>query len=652
MRRLSLSVALWLASCGFLSACGPSGGLSRTAAPPLVPARSGGPALAPASALPAQPQREGTTPEQVRLFLDGVEQQLRKLMVTASEAEWEKSTNITDETEARAAQANEVLMAYLSEAIRVASSYRDVSVLSANDARKLELLKRSSTLPAPEDAQRREELASIAAKMEGLYGKGKYCSAGALADAPESAAGPKCRDLEQLVDVMAESRDPKRLLDAWQGWHAVGNEIKPYYTRYVQLANEGARGIGFRNLGELWRSRYDETPQMFERDIDRLWSEVEPLYKQLHCHTRAKLRSMYGAAKVPERGPIPAHLLGNMWAQDWGNLYKELEPYKGQGELDVSQALKSQGYDEKRMVQLGESFFTSLGLPPLPDTFWQRSMLSRPPGREVVCHASAWDVQYDNDTRIKMCIKTNQEDLITIHHELGHIYYFSQYYKLPMLFQDGANDGFHEAIGDAIALSVTPAYLERVGLLQHAPTGDKGAINVLMQRALDKIAFLPFAKVVDEWRWKVFAGEIAPEQYNTSWWKLREQIQGVAPASIDGKPRGEAFFDAGAKYHVPANVPYARYFLATVLQYQFHRAMCKAAGHVGPLHACSVFGNREAGARLQKMLALGAEKPWPDALEVLTGERALDATAILDYFAPLTTWLKKQNQGRTCGWAP
>jgi peptidyl-dipeptidase A len=642
MRRLSLSLALLLVSCG------PRAAPAARSQAPNTPSQAtllvGEAPSEPAAGAAAT--REGTTPEQVRLFLDGVEEQLRKLMVMASEAEWEKSTNITDQTEARAAQANEVLMAYLSEAIRLAASYRDVSVLSASDARKLELLRRSSGLPAPEDAARREELASIAAKMEGLYGKGKYCSG-----QPE-----RCRDLEQLSDVMAESRDPKQLLDAWQGWHAVGKQIKPYYARYVQLANEGARGIGFRNLGELWRSRYDETPQMFERDVDRLWSEVEPLYRQLHCYTREKLRAKYGERQIPARGPIPAHLLGNMWAQDWGNLYSELEPYRGQGELDVSKALKAQGYDEQRMVRLGESFFTSLGLPPLPDTFWQRSMLARPAGREVVCHASAWDVHYDNDTRIKMCIKINQEDLITIHHELGHIYYFSQYYKLPMLFQDGANDGFHEAIGDAVALSVTPAYLQQVGLLERVPQGDKAAINVLMQRALDKIAFLPFAKVVDEWRWKVFAGEIPPEQYNGTWWKMRERIQGIAAPSLAGgpgtpdQPRGEEFFDAGAKYHVAANVPYARYFLATVLQYQFHRALCKAAGHAGPLHACSIFGNREAGARLQKMLALGAEKPWPDALEVLTGERALDATAILDYFAPLTAWLEQQNRGRSCGW--
>jgi peptidyl-dipeptidase A len=589
----------------------------------------------PAAQPPAPPAPANDSPAgQAHAFLSGVDQQLRSLMVASSEADWTKSTDLTDENEQRSAEATEVLMAYLSEAIRAVPRYREITVLSARDHRMLELLARSTNLPAPQDAAQREELAALATRMESLYGKGKWCHQG------------RCENLDALEDVLAKSRDEPALRAAWEGWHAVGQEIEPLYARYVQLANAGARGIGYRNLGELWRSHYDMSPRMFQADLDRLWEEVSPLYEQLHCYARGKLSVRYGKSKVPEHGPIPAHLLGNMWAQDWGNLYRELEPYPGLGELDVTDALKKQSYDAERMVRLGESFFTSLGFAPLPATFWQRSMLTRPEGREVVCHASAWDVHFDNDVRIKMCTKVNQEDLITIHHELGHIFYFSQYYQLPMLLQDGANDGFHEAIGDAIALSVTPAYLQRVGLLKSVPEGEKGAINVLMQRALDKIAFLPFGKLVDTWRWKVFAGEIAPEHYNASWWELRKRVQGVAPPS----PRGEEFFDPGAKYHVAANVPYARYFLATVLQYQFHRAMCRLSGHKGPLHGCSVYGSKAAGAKLRAMLALGATKPWPDALEVLTGERKLDATAILDYFAPLMAWLQEQNKGRACGW--
>jgi peptidyl-dipeptidase A len=610
----------------------------------LVAALSGGACSSKKTAAPpdkaeakAAIEPTGPTAAEAHQFLEQVDKDLRRLVVAASMADWEKSTNITDETEKKAAKANEELIGFTSKAIREAVRFKDVKDLAPDDARKLDLLRRGASLPAPDDPKKREELAGIAAKMESIYGKGKYCKT----DKPES-----CKDLEQLTDVITTSRKYDELLDAWQGWHKVGQEIRPLYARYVELANEGARTIGYKDLGEIWRSRYDMPAEAFTAEAERLWNQVKPLYEQLHCHVRAKLVEMYGKDKVSPTGPIPAHLLGNMWAQEWGALYKELEPYKGQGELDVTPALKKQKYDEVRMVKLGEAFFTSLGLPSLPETFWQRSMFQKPKDREVVCHASAWDVTYNDDLRIKMCIKINQDDLITIHHELGHEFYFSQYYTLPMLFQDGAHDGFHEAIGDAVALSITPSYLKQVGLLKEVSNDDKGAINQLMQRALEKVAFLPFGKMIDEWRWKVFSGEISPAHYNEEWWKLKAKYQGVAPAVA----RTEEQFDPGAKYHIPANVPYTRYFLAAVLQYQFHRAMCKIAGHQGPLHTCSVYGNKAAGEKLRRMLALGASKPWPDALETLTGQREMDATAIIDYYQPLMAWLGEQNKGRTCGW--
>jgi peptidyl-dipeptidase A len=454
------------------------------------------PAEAPAKEAEAP---KGPSVADAQAFLGQVDKDLRRLVTTAAAADWDKATNITDATEAKAAKANEELIGYGSKAIRDSVAFKDLKDLPASDARKLELLRRGASLPAPDDAKKREELANIAAKMESLYGKGKYC---------KGDKGDDCRDLEQLSDVLAKSRNYDELLDAWEGWHSVGAEIRPLFKRYVELANEGARTIGYEDLGQIWRSRYDMPPEAFTAEAERLWNQVKPLYEQLHCHVRAKLVQQYGKDKVPETGPIPAHLLGNMWAQEWGALYKELEPYKGQGSLDVTASLEKQKYDEVKMVKLGESFFTSMGLPNLPETFWQRSMFSKPKDREVVCHASAWDVTYNNDLRIKMCIKINQDDLITIHHELGHDYYFSQYYTKPMLFQDGAHDGFHEAIGDAIALSITPSYLKQVGLLKDVSSDEKGAINQLMQRALEKVAFLPFGKLIDEWRWKVFSGEV------------------------------------------------------------------------------------------------------------------------------------------------
>src|SRR5690606_5294013 len=413
----------------------------------------------------------------------------------------------------------------------------------------------------------------------------------------------------------------------------------------VELTNEGARELGFADVGAMWRSNYDMPADEFAAELDRLWAQVEPLYEALHCHVRARLGERYGADVVPAEGPIPAHLLGNIWAQDWSNIYDLVAPRGGDPGYDLNERLVAKGLDAIDMVRYGERFFTSLGFDPLPESFWERSQFTQPRDRDVVCHASAWNVDDVDDLRIKMCIQVNAEDFETIHHELGHNFYQRAYNHLPYLYRTSANDGFHEAIGDAIALSVTPRYLVQVGLLDREPDAS-GDLGLLMRDALNKVAFLPFGLLVDQWRWKVFSDEVGPDAYNRAWWELRERYQGVrAPM-----PRGEEWFDPGAKYHVPANVPYTRYFLAHILQFQFHRALCEAAGYEGPLHRCSIYGNEEAGRRLQAMLELGRSRPWPEALAQLTGSEEMDATAILDYFAPLKAWLDEQNSGRQCGW--
>lgn len=584
-----------------------------------------------AEVAPAKP-----TAEEAKAFVDRVNRDLKDLWTRAATAEWIKNTHITHDTERNAAWANEQVMAYLSRAVEEATAFDGVEV-DPETGRALLLLKLSSTLPAPKDPARRSELAEIAAKLDGIYGKGKWC--GADGKAP-------CRDLDQLSDVLAHSRKWNELLDAWVGWHTISPPMKPLYTRQVELANQGAREIGFADLGELWRSGYDMEPEALRAETERLWQQVKPFYEELHCYVRGRLQQVYGRERVPDRGPIPAHLLGNMWAQEWTELYPLLEPYRNQPSLDVDRSLQRQKYDAIRMVKLGESFFTSLGLEPLPETFWERSQFTKPRDREVVCHASAWDVTSSNDLRIKMCIRPTESDLVTIHHELGHNYYYNNYYKLPVLFQSGAHDGFHEAIGDAIALSITPGYLKQLGLIDRLPKDDKGAINVQMKTALSKVAFLPFGLLVDQWRWDVFSGKVTPENYNQAWWDLKLKYQGVVPPV----PRTEADFDPGAKYHIPGNTPYMRYFLAHILQFQFHQALCEAAGWRGPLHECSIYGSKEAGAKLQAMLAMGASRPWPDALEALTGTREMDANALLEYFAPLRKWLAEQNQGKACGW--
>ncbi len=577
---------------------------------------------------------------EVKAFLAGANDDLRRLGVRQQTAEWIKVTYITDDTERNAAAMNEDLMAYLSkaipEAVRLAPAASD-----ADAKRMLHLLEIQTTLPAPRDPAKRRELADIAARLEGMYGKGKWCGTPAL-----GKKAPKCRDLLDLEDTLARSRDYSTLLEAWTGWHTISRDMRPLYVRFVELGNEGAKEIGFEDVGALWRSIYDMSPAEIEADVDRLWTEVRPLYEQLHCYVRARLQKVYGKDKVPDGKPIPAHLLGNMWAQEWNNVYQLVEPYPGAASVDVDAALERQSWDPIRMVKTGEAFFSSLGFAPLPRTFWERSMLTKPRDREVVCHASAWDVTMSGDLRIKMCVRQREEDLVTVHHELGHNYYQRAYVELPTLYQGSANDGFHEALGDTIALSVTPGYLRTLGLVGPEPKDERATINFQMKRALDGVAFLPFGLLVDKWRWDVFSGRTPPSQYDAHWWELRRKYQGVDAAV----PRTEDDFDPGAKYHVPANVPYLRYFLARIYQYQFHQALCAAAGWKGPLHECSIHGSKEAGKRLAGMMAMGASRPWQDAMQALTGGRKADATAILAYYAPLRAWLEKQNAGRACGW--
>jgi peptidyl-dipeptidase A len=568
------------------------------------------------------------TVEEAKTFLNYADKQLLDLNIKYARADWIKSTFITDDTEALSAQANTDLIAATTELAEKARRFEALD-LSPDEKRKLKLLKLSLTLPAPKDPKEREELTKIAASMEGDYGKGKFCP-----DGDQS----KCLSLGDMERIMAESRDPEELKKIWLGWHKVSTPYRKDYMRLVELSNKGAQEMGFKDTGAMWRSKYDMEPDAFAAEMERLWQQVKPLYDSLYQYTRRKLSEKYGQQVVPLDKPIPAHLLGNMWAQTWGNVYPILAPSAGDRGYDLTQILKSRNTDPKQMVRYGESFFTSVGFEPLPQSFWDRSLFTKPADREVVCHASAWDVDFEKDVRLKMCIQINEEDFTVVHHELGHNYYQMAYAKQPFLFRDSANDAFHEAIGDTIALSVTPAYLKQIGLIDKVP--DQSAdIGFLLNRALDKVAFLPFGFLVDQWRWKVFSGEVGPNDYNRAWWELREKYQGVAPPAS----RSEADFDPGAKYHVPANTPYARYFLAAILQFQFHRALCREAGFSGPLYQCSIYGNKQAGQKLQTMLAMGLSKPWPDALKAMTGEEKMDATAIIDYFAPLKAWLDQEN---------
>ena len=588
-------------------------------------------AASPALAAPAP------TLADVDAFLKTAETKLDAMVLEAGRIQWINATYITDDTDALAAKNSAELTEYQVKLALDAAKLQKVAGLSPDQRRKLDLLRGGITLPAPTTAGAADTLATLSTKMASAYGKGK----GTLDGKPINGS-----DIEAAMGTI---RDPAKLQEMWVSWHDnVGAPLRDDYARAAGIANQGARELGYKDVGAMWRSGYDMSPEEFGALTDKLWRDVEPLYKALHTYTRWKLNETYGDKVQPKTGPIRADLLGNMWAQEWGDIYDLVAP-KGAGELgfDIGALLAARGDDPVKMVRIGEGFYTSLGLAPLPETFWTRSQITKPADREVVCHASAWDIDNQDDLRIKMCTKVNSGDFVTIHHELGHNYYQRAYKAQPFLYKNGANDGFHEAIGDFVALSITPQYLVDIKLLDPAkvPSEDKD-IGLLLRQAMDKVAFLPFGLLVDKWRWGVFSGAIKTNDYQAAWNALRLQYQGIVPPV----ERDETKFDPGAKYHIPAQVPYTRYFLARLLQFQFYKAACDQAGWKGPLHRCSFYGNKEVGAKLNAMLELGQSKPWPDALDAFTGSRDISGAAMAEYFAPLKAWLDEQNKGKSSGW--
>ena len=612
-------------------------GCATNPTPPVAVADAAPPAAETAAA-PEGVADYPLTPAGADAFVAAVEKDLFDYSVEASQVNWVNATYITEDTDAMAARINAVGTEKSVKYALEAAKYAQIPGLSADTRRKLDILRNGIVLPAPTTPGAAEELNRIATDLQSQYGKGK----GTLNGKPISGS-----DIEAEMGELNHS--PAEYAEMWTSWHDnVGKPMKPQYVEMVGIANQGAKELGFSDVGAMWRSGYDMPPEQFAQETERLWQEVKPLYLALHTYVRSKLNQKYGNGIQPATGPIRADLLGNMWAQEWGNIYPLVAP-PGTGDVgyDLTKLIEQKKLDAVEMVKVGEGFFSSLGFAPLPATFYSRSLFTKPADREVVCHASAWDIDNKDDIRIKMCIKPNADDFVTIHHELGHNYYQRAYKEQPYLYLNGANDGFHEAIGDMIALSITPEYLVQIGMLPRSrvPSADKD-IGLLLRQAMDKVAFLPFGLLVDRWRWGVFDGSISPAEYNNAWTSLRTQYQGIVPPV----PRPADAFDPGAKYHIPASVPYTRYFLARILQFQFYKAACDQAGWTGPLHRCSFYGNKEVGQRLNAMLEMGASKPWPDALEAFTGTRQMSGQALMEYFAPLKAWLDQQNAGKPQGW--
>ena len=592
------------------------------------------------------------TVQQAREFLEEAEAKIVELNEYGARVYWVNANFITDDTNWLAAKVGAEGARLSTNLANRAKRFNDLT-LPADMARKMDGLKRGSNFPAPDKDGAAERLSELMTRLDSTYGTGKFVynaktkTSKPFTDGEELTGDETVLTLGQASDIIAASRDPEELNAIWEGWRTISKPMKNDYAKMVEIVNEGARELGFADTGALWRSGYDMPADDFVKEADRLFEQVKPLYEQLHCFTRAELNKKHGDEIVPLDQPIRADLLGNMWAQQWGNVYNIVEPEGATKGVDVTALLEAQDYDALKMVQTAEGFFTSLGFDPLPDTFYKRSLITKPADREVQCHASAWNLDDMDDIRIKMCTKVNADDFSTVHHELGHNFYQRAYKNQSVFFKDGANDGFHEAIGDMIALSITPDYLVQIGLLDEKDVpGEDADLALLLRQAMDKVAFLPFGLMVDQWRWKVFSGELTPATYNSGWWELREKYQGVrAP----GERPADAF-DPGAKYHIPGNTPYMRYFLAHILQFQFHQSACEQAEFEGPLHRCSIYDNKEVGAKFNAMMEMGASEPWPDALEAFTGNRDMDATAVIDYFAPLMTFLEEENKDRSCGW--
>jgi len=585
-----------------------------------------------------QSGEQSKSSEDLEKFLASVESENLLEGPTVSSASWISSNFITYDSQKVIADYSKRYTLKALETSRSASNFNDLVTTSSN-RRQLELLKSSFVMPPPFDNKLAGELSEISTKLEAMYGSGKHCYDDGT-----------CLDLEAFENIIDSSRNSSELLKAWTGWHEIGKPMKPMYLRMVDIGNQGSKDLGFDGLSDLWFSKYDMPAETFLNETDRVWEEVKPLYEALHCHVRSKLNSEYGDDIVPLDGPLPVHVLGNMWGQSWSNIYDLVyEKDETNTSIDVTQIINERNIDEITMVEYAEDFFLSMGFKELPETFWERSLFVKPQDRSVVCHASAWNLDsVNNDLRIKMCIEKNEEDFITIHHELGHIFYYQAYNHLPTLFQGGANDGFHEAFGDLLTLSITPDYLNKIGFIssEEATSAKKDPIGLLMKQALEGVVVIPWALTLDKWRSGVFNGEIEESNLNSSWWDMRESYQGItSPVN-----RSEDYFDPGAKYHIPANTPYTRYYLARIMQYQFHEALCNAMNFDGLLHECSIYGNQIAGEKIISTMALGQSQPWQDAFENITGSRKLSGSSVMNYYKPLKEWLDKQNENRMCGW--
>jgi len=580
-------------------------------------------------------------------WTDRADARFRELVSNVSYANWNYLTHMTQLNARRLEDSQSQLVVWFK--LNVVTARRFLknagSICHGVTVKLLKKLVNYQLIPSPLNPTTHRLISYLVNSMQRIYGSALIVD--------EEHGMKRYRMNPELTRLMATSRDYDKRQWAWTEWHdIVGRRVRPLFIDLVVRMNEAATDNGYRDISEAWQmSDFDSTD--VEETMDRLYQQILPLYRQLHAYVRRRLVGYYKRRDLNVSGSIPAHLLGDMWAQDWTSIIDILLPgdmYK-QSELDAT--LRRADYSVRKMFRLAEEFFTSLGLERMTVDFWRRSVFVRPAGNWLMdCHASAHDFFTPKDFRVKMCAEVSTADLQTIHHELGHVVYFMQYRDQPALFRTGANAAFHEAVGDTVAMSVTsPQHWRSVVLgrrlpaprSKHVPDTE---INFLLRMALSRVAMLSYAYVLEKWRYQAFRGDVKPSQYNTRYWELREKCQGVKAPVI----RDRENFDPGAKFHVAANIPYSRYFLSAIIQFQLHAALCRSKQHVATPHTCDIYGSLAAGRRLKTVLSLGASRPWPEVMKIITGYRDIRADKIIEYFRPLMAWLRQENRGHSIGW--
>ncbi|KAM6291936.1 angiotensin-converting enzyme 2 [Porphyrio hochstetteri] len=589
---------------------------------------------------------QGVTQEAQR-FLEDFNRRVEDISYESSIASWNYNTNITEENANKMNEADSKWSAFYDEASRNASSFPLASI--QDDLTRLQiqsLQDRGSSNLSPEKYER---LSTVLSKMSTIYSTGTVC---------KTTEPSECLVLEPGLDIiMANSTDYHERLWAWEGWRAnVGRMMRPLYEEYVDLKNEIATLNNYSDYGDYWRANYEaDYPENYKysrdqliKDVEKTFEQIKPLYQQLHAYVRHRLEQFYGPEFISSTGCLPAHLLGDMWGRFWTNLYPLTVPYPAKPNIDVTSTMVLKKWDAMKIFKAAETFFDSIGLYKMTEGFWNNSMLTEPTdNRKVVCHPTAWDLG-KGDYRIKMCTKVTMDDFLTAHHEMGHIEYDMAYSKQPYLLRGGANEGFHEAVGEIMSLSAaTPQHLKSLDLLEPTFQEDEETeINFLLKQALTIVGTMPFTYMLEKWRWMVFRGEITKEEWTKRWWEMKREIVGVVEPVL----HDETYCDPAVLFHVSNDYSFIRYYTRTIYQFQFQEALCKAANHNGPLHTCDITNSTAAGTKLRELLELGRTKPWTQALENVTGEKYMNAAPLLHYFEPLYEWLQGNNSGRYIGW--